>query len=173
MHALSVLLKSAELASLEQAPRVSSVSAPAVQISQGSSQPDTNTGSSTWQPILSKPATQAVPGPSPPAAHMSTAQCPRAAERLGSWGRESPPKASPRAVERMGVRGPGQKSGSPRSAAAERQWEVSLEERLYSEHRRRLHQGQVPEVKPGSAMLDDSDDVSPNGPGVPRRMDRV
>ena len=75
---------------------------------------------------------------------------------------------SPRAVERMGVRGPGRQSGSPRSAAAERQWELSLEERLHSEHRRRLGQGQVPEVKPGSAMLDDSDEVSEGCRGLRR-----
>ena len=200
---MPVLLNSAELASLKQAHRTTPVSAPFVQVSQGSSQPQSTNSSSTWQPILSEPATQAVAAPSPPAAHVSMPQCAGAAERLGSWGqqsqrdspgcgeaverlssrsresphagptavdrqgsrgRESSPKGSSRAVDRMGSRGQGRQSGSPRSgaaAAAGRQWELSLEERLYSEHRRRLYQGQVPEVKPGSAMLDDSDEVSP------------
>lgn len=209
-----MLLKSAELASLEQVPRVTSVLAPVMQASQGSSQPRSSDVSSTWQPILSEPATQASAGLSPPAAHMSTPQAPRAAERLGSFGkqsqrdspgcaeaverlsgrsresphaapatvdrrgsrvRESSPKGCPRPVERMGIRGQGRQSSSPRSAAAaaaERQWELSLEERLYSEHRQRLYQGQAPEVKPGSAMLDDSDEVSPNSLHVWRGFER-
>ena len=199
-----MLLNSAELASLKQVYRTTPVSAPFVQVSQGSSRPESTNGSSTWQPILSEPATKAVAEPSPPTARMSRPQCagaaealgnsgqqsqrdspsceeaverlssrsresphagPTAVDRQGSRGRESSPKGSSRAADRMGSRGQGRQSGSPRSgatAAAGRQWELSLEERLYSEHRRRLYQGQVPEVKPGSAMLDDSDEVSPN-----------